>query len=116
MRISDWSSDVCSSDLPALQRELPVPAKYKAETPGSDADLNAYFAIYYAGNANVGAKTIAINLPNDEEVQLKTGTRRLQLENVMKAKFDTIMLPIGQTLIAAETGRASGREREGQDV
>lgn len=88
--------------LPALQRGLPVPASYKAETPGSDADLNAYFAVYYAGNANVGAKTIAINLPNDEEVQLKTGTRRLQLENVMKAKFDAIMLPIGNTLIAED--------------
>lgn len=86
--------------LPELQRELPVDAKYKAEKPGSDADLNAYFAVYYAGNANVGAKTIAINLPNDEEVQLKKGTRRLQLENVMQAKFDQIMLPIAKELIA----------------
>ncbi|HEU4670461.1 MAG TPA: Zn-dependent hydrolase, partial [Dyella sp.] len=88
--------------LPELQRELPVDAKYKAETPGSDADLNAYFAVYYAGDANVGAKTIAINLPNDEQVQLKKGTRRLQLENVMKAKFDTIMLPIAKALIAED--------------
>jgi hypothetical protein len=88
--------------LPELQRELPVDAKYKAETPGSDADLNAYFAVYYAGDANVGAKTIAINLPNDEQVQLKKGTRRLQLENVMKAKFDTIMLPIAKVLIAED--------------
>src|SRR3546814_962620 len=110
MRISDWSSDVCSSDLdqlygykasyesyvlikdqawskklarfaqylPELQRGLPVADKYKAEKPGSDADLNAYFAIYYGGDANVGAKTIAINLTNDEQVQLKkdwTSTR-----------------------------------------
>ena len=59
--------------------------------PGAKADLNAYQAVYYAGNANVGAKTIAINLPNDEEVQLAKGTRRLQLENVMQAKFDTIL-------------------------
>lgn len=88
--------------LPELQRELPVDAKYKAETPGSDADLNAYFAVYYAGDANVGAKTIAINLPNDEQVQLKKGTRRLQLENVMQAKFDTIMLPIAKALIAED--------------
>jgi len=88
--------------LPELQRELPVDAKYKAETPGSDADLNAYFAVYYAGDANVGAKTIAINLPNDEQVQLKKGTRRLQLENVMQAKFDTIMLPIAKQLIAED--------------
>ncbi|HET8898595.1 MAG TPA: Zn-dependent hydrolase, partial [Rhodanobacteraceae bacterium] len=77
-------------------------AKYKAEQPGSDADLNAYFAVYYAGDANTGAKTIAINLPNDEQVQLKKGTRRLQLENVMQAKFDRIMLPIGHELIVPE--------------
>ena len=88
--------------LPELQRELPVPEAYKSETPGSDADLNAYFAVYYAGDANTGAKTIAINLPNDEQVQLEKGTRRLQLENVMRAKFDKIMLPIGRELIATD--------------
>ena len=88
--------------LPELQRELPVPDRYKAEQPGSDADLNAYFAIYYAGDANVGAKTIAINLPNDEQVQLQKGTRRLQLENVMQAKFERIMLPIARELIVDE--------------
>jgi hypothetical protein len=88
--------------LPELQRGLPVPDKYKAERPGSAADLNAYNAIYYAGDANSGAKTIAINLPNDEEVQLKKGTRRLQLENVIHAKFDKILLPIAQQLIAQD--------------
>jgi hypothetical protein len=88
--------------LPELQRGLPVPEKYKAERPGSAADLNAYNAIFYAGDANSGAKTIAINLPNDEEVQLKKGTRRLQLENVIHAKFDKILLPIAQQLIAQD--------------
>ncbi|MGB5852281.1 MAG: Zn-dependent hydrolase [Rhodanobacter sp.] len=97
-----WSAKLArfAKYLPELQRGLPVADKYKAEQPGSDADLNAYFAIYYGGDANVGAKTIAINLPNDEQVQLKKGTRRLQLENVMQAKFDKIMLPIGKELIA----------------
>jgi len=66
------------------------------------ADLNAYNVVYYAGNANVGAKTIAINLPNDEVVQLKKGTRRLQLENVIQAKFDHILLPIAKELIAED--------------
>jgi hypothetical protein len=97
-----WSAKLArfTKYLPELQRGLPVPDRYKAEKPGSDADLNAYFAVYYGGDANAGAKTIAINLPNDEQVQLKKGTRRLQLENVMKAKFDTIMLPIAKLLIA----------------
>ena len=88
--------------LPALQKGLPVADAYKKETPGSNSDLNAYDAIYYAGEANAGAKTIAINLPNDEQVQLKKGTRRLQLKNVMRAKFDKIMMPIAQELIAAD--------------
>lgn len=88
--------------LPELQRELPVPDAYKQETPGSDADLNAYQALYYAGDANAGAKTIAINLPNDEAVQLAKGTRRLQLENAMQAKFDKILMPIAQELIAKD--------------
>ncbi len=100
----DWSARLArfAAFLPELQRGLPVDAKYKAEKPGSDADLGAYEAVYYGGNANVGAKTIAINLPNDEQVQLKKGTRRLQLENVMQAKFDTIMVPIAKQLVAED--------------
>jgi len=86
--------------LPDLQKGLPVAPKYKAETPGTDADLNAYDVVYYAGEANTGGKTIAINLPNDEQVQLQKGTRRLQLKNAMQAKFDKIMVPIADALIA----------------
>jgi hypothetical protein len=99
-----WSKKLArfAQHLPALQRGLPVDAKYKAEMPGTDADLNAYFAVYYGGDANAGAKTIAINLPNDEQVQLAKGSRRLQLENTMRAKFDTIMTPIAGELIAPD--------------
>jgi hypothetical protein len=72
---------------------------YKADKPGTDSDLNAYDVIYYAGHSNAGSKTIAINLPNDEQVQLAKGTRRLQLKNAMRAKFDKILEPIADTLI-----------------
>jgi len=61
--------------------------------------LNAYDVVYYSGDCNAGSKTIAINLPNDEEVQLKKGTRRLQLKNAMRAKFDKILEPIADMLI-----------------
>jgi hypothetical protein len=86
--------------LPELQRGLPVDAEYKQEMPGSDSDLNAYDVVYYAGDCNAGSKTIAINLPNDEEVQLQKGTRRLQLKNSMRAKYDKILIPISEVLIA----------------
>jgi len=100
----DWSKKLAHfiQFLPELQTNLPVEAKYKQEKPGSRSDLNAYDVVYYAGEANTGGKTIAINLPNDEEVQLKKGTRRLQLKNVMKAKFDKILVPISEILITPE--------------
>ena len=88
--------------LPALQRGLPAPDEYKAETPGTNAELNAYDAVYYAGEANAGSKTIAINLPNDETVQLAKGTRRLQLKNVMRSKFDEVLVPIADVLMAED--------------
>jgi hypothetical protein len=97
----EWSGrlDRYAAMLPELQRGLPVPEAYKQEEPGMDSDLNAYDAIYYAGDCNAGSKTIAINLPNDEEVQLAKGTRRLQLKNSMQAKFDNILIPITDLLI-----------------
>ncbi len=97
----EWSARLAkfATFLPELQEGLPVPDEYKQESPGSDSDLNAYDVIYYAGHSNMGGKTIAINLPNDEEVQLQKGTRRLQLKNVMKAKFEKILEPIADVLV-----------------
>ena len=88
--------------LPGLQRGLPVPDAYKQEMPGTDSDLNAYDVVYYAGDCNAGSKTIAVNLPNDEQVQLAKGTRRLQLKNAMRAKYDKIMRPLAAELIVDE--------------
>ena len=97
----DWSANLArfATFLPELQEGLPVPDAYKQETPGSDSDLNAYDVVYYAGHSNAGSKTIAINLPNDEDVQLQKGTRRLQLKNAMRAKFDKILEPIAGELV-----------------
>jgi len=101
----EWSERLSrfAAFLPELQRGLPVADAYKAETPGTDSDLNAYDVIYYAGHSNAGSKTIAINLPNDETVQLQKGTRRLQLKNAMQAKFEKILDPIAAVLI--DTGQ-----------
>lgn len=100
----EWSGRLAryAAMLGELQRGLPVPDAYKKETPGAASDLNVYDALYYAGDCNAGSKTIAINLPNDEEVQLKKGTRRLQLRNAMRAKFDKILTPIADLLIARD--------------
>jgi hypothetical protein len=100
----EWSERLSrfATLLPELQRGLPVNDAYRRESPGTGSDLNAYDALFYAGDANSGSKTIAINLPNDEVVQQEKGARRLQLKNAMRAKFDRILVPIAQELIAED--------------
>ena len=85
--------------LPQLQKELPCEPKYKNYVPGTSSDMNVYDVIFYGGDCNAGGKTIAINLPNDDKVQALKGSRRFQLRNAMRAKFDMIMKPIGELVI-----------------
>ncbi len=101
----EWTKQLAKyvAYVPELQKQLPVPDEYKKEVPGADVDLAAYDAVYYAGDCNANSKTIAINLPNDERVQLKRGTRKLQLKNAMQAKFDKILLPIAKELMTPES-------------
>jgi hypothetical protein len=101
----EWTKQLAryASFVPKLQKQLPVPAQYKKEVPGSDVDLAAYDVVYYAGDCNANSKTIAINLPNDERVQLQRGTRKLQLKNAMQAKFDKILDPISKELMTSES-------------
>jgi hypothetical protein len=100
----EWSKklDYVKSVLPQMQKSLPVAAKYKREMPGSNSDLGAYDVVYYAGDCNAGSKTIAINLPNDERVQTEKGSRKLQLKNAIRYKFEEILIPITNVLIAEE--------------
>ena len=97
----DWSARLAKFNamLTDLQAGLPVADEYKSETPGTDADMNVYYALYYAGDCNAGGKTIAINLPNDPDIHLAVGSRKLQLKNAMEAKFEKILVPIANMLI-----------------
>lgn len=88
--------------IPDLQARLPVPQRYKEEVPGSGSEIFVYDALYYAGHCNAGPKIIALHLPHDPEIQQMAGTRSMQLRNVMEAKFDEILKPIGDMMIDEE--------------
>jgi len=100
----EWSEKLAyiASILPEMQKNLPVPPEYKREVPGSDSDLGAYDVVYYAGDCNAGSKTIAINLPNDDRVHASKGSRKLQLKNSIRYKFEEILVPISNVLIDEE--------------
>lgn len=97
----DWTKKLAkfAALLPELQKQLPAADEYKTEIPGSDSDLGVYDAVYYAGDCNAGSKTIAINLPNDERVHIEKGSRKLQLKNAMRYKFEKILVPISEQVI-----------------
>ena len=99
-----WSNDLArfTAMLPELQKLLPCDPKYKQEVPGTSSDLNVYDVVYYAGDCNAGSKTIAINLPNDENVHLQKGSRRLQLKNAMQAKYENILVPSAKLMVCDE--------------
>jgi Peptidase family M49 len=99
----EWSARLSSltEALPELQRGLPVPDAYKKETPGSDGQLGVYDAVAFAGHANA-IPPQAVNLPNDEDLQLTKGTRRLQLRNAMRWVFDQTIVPVIDSLIDAD--------------
>lgn len=97
----DWSArlDKYGELLPKLQASLPCDEKYKQEEVHADANMYVYDVILYKGDCNAGSKNIAINLPNDTRVHAAKGSRKLQLKNAMKAKFDKILLPISEIVI-----------------
>ena len=87
--------------LPKLQSGLPVPNDYKLEVPSLDGGIGVYDVIAYAGDA-CAMSPDAITLPNDEDLQLEKGTRRLQLRNAMRVNFDLMTVAVGGSVIAAD--------------
>ena len=87
------------SRIGEFQEDLPGEAAYKAFQPGAGSNIFSCDAIYYAGKANAGVKVIALNLPFDADVQRDRGTRTILLENIIKAKYNYIVGPTGDTLL-----------------
>ena len=90
------------SRIEEFQQDLPGDDAYKAFQPGTGSNIFSCDALYYAGKANAGVKVIALNLPFDSDVQRDHGTRTILLENIINAKYNHIVNPSGEILLARE--------------
>lgn len=90
------------SRIGELQDNLPCDPAYKTFKPGSGSNIFSCDALYYAGKANAGVKVIALNLPFDQAVRSEKGTRTILLENIIKAKFNSIVAPTGEVLLTSD--------------
>ena len=90
------------SRIGEFQEELPGNPAYKTFQPGTGSNIFSCDALYYAGKANAGIKVMALNLPFDTDVQRDKGSRTILLENVIRAKFNSIVVPSGKVLLTSD--------------
>ena len=85
--------------LPDMERNLPEPEQYKNPNRGSESPIKVVQEVYTAGDARSGVQTAAFNLPNDEFVREKKGSKKVLLKNVMDAKFRQSGQPIAMRVL-----------------
>ena len=87
--------------LPWLERNLPIPDEHKNLNRGTESPIRVVDSVYTSGDGNRGVQTIAFNLPNDERVREAKGSKKVLLRNIMRAKYDKILLPIAELVMPA---------------
>jgi hypothetical protein len=92
--LKDW--------LPRLERTLPVEDRHKNPNRAFESPIRVVDEVYAAGDTRAGVQTTAFNLPNDVRVHEQKGSKKVMLRNVSRAKFDKILEPIAQAVLAPE--------------
>jgi len=88
-----------ASYLDELENNLPVPKDLHNKRRGKESPIIVAQEIYSAGDTKAGIQTIAFNLPNDEKVREKKGSKKVMLKNISKAKFNNILIPIAEQMM-----------------
>jgi Peptidase family M49 len=87
-------------ELPWLERNLPIDDRFKNFARGSDSPIRVVDLAAAGGEAISGVMAIAFNLPNDERVREAKGTKNVLMANVMRAKFERMLKPIAERVLA----------------
>jgi hypothetical protein len=94
--------EVFKSQLPFLERNLPIPDEHKNFDRGAESPIRVVDELFTAGDARAGVQTIAFNLPNDERVREEKGSKKVLLKNIMRAKYEAVLKPIADRVLAAD--------------
>ncbi len=82
-----------------MEQFLPIPDEYKNLNRGFESPISVVDVLYTSGDTRAGVQTLAFNLPNDEVVREKKGSKKVMLTNVANAKFEKILIPIANRLM-----------------
>ncbi len=87
--------------LPWLEMNLPIDDEYKTER-GTDSPIRVVDEVFVGGDSKSGVQTLAFNLPNDEKVREEKGSKKVLLRNVLRAKYDQVLVPIAERTLASD--------------
>ncbi len=90
------------AELPWLERNLPIPEEHKNLDRGTESPIRVVDLVFAAGDTKAGVQTLAFNLPNDERVRESKGSKKVMLRNVLRAKYDKMLVPIAERVLAAD--------------
>lgn len=101
--------------LPDMEKNLPLEDQYKT-VRGAQSPIRVADVVYTSGDARKSVQSIAFNLPNDERVRAEKGAKKVLLRNLIKAKFEYILKPIGEAIIVRDQSGAMSAEAFFQQV
>jgi len=94
--------EVYTRHLDALEQHLPHDVKYKRSIKGLASPMVIVTDVIRAGDIATGYQPVAANLPNDPKVQTTKGTKKTYWKNMMKARVEKIIEPVGREVIASD--------------
>jgi len=92
-----------------MEKNLPVPESYKNFSRGFESPIAVTYQVHGGGDNENGVQTIAFNLPNDERVREAKGAKKVILNNVLGAKYDRILDPIGQRVLVSDQAELTAK-------
>ena len=88
--------------LAKMDAAIPLDEKYRGYKRSSGSPIFAVDVVLTTGDTNAGIKTSAFNLPNDEDVREKVGSKKVLLRSHMEGKFHNSLLPISKIILVPE--------------
>ena len=88
--------------LDEMEAALPLDDALRGYKRAPGSPIFAVDLVYSGGDTRAGVQTLAFNLPNDEDVREKKGSKKVMLRNVSDAKFEKILSPVADRVLAAD--------------
>jgi len=97
--------DMYKANISKFQEALPWDKKYFVSAQADGTVLQIGNVVAYTGDCNKATKSIAAALPNDPAVYEKRGGKKSMYKNLMEAKFEKILKPIADIMIAPDMAK-----------